>query len=1707
MDYIKRICQASALPIVVCLVVCPLACWPRGLSAQPVPGLFPSSADGEQVPDNVFIRPDRGLLLQLSTAQALLKDQRYADAIESLDRILEGPEDYFFQPDKDNPAFRRSIKAEAHRLIGQMPSKGLETYQLKFGAEAANELAAAKRSGDVEALARVARRFFHTKAGTEAVFLLGVDHFDHSRPLAASLVFQRLRDGASSLEAFEPALSLLQASCHAELGAADKAWELLRNLKEKYGSKALTIGGRPVAWFDKPENSTGWLKQAIGARNAAAAIAAENWATFKGDAARNAVTAGGAPLMNPLWEIPPSSDNPALDEAIRRIRTDNAESGEVVLPGFHPLAIGDLVVMRTPKKLLAVDFSTGRRLWETADSAIDITVDNSPNRSVEQALQLLLQSQLPQANTSVWQRMSADATYGLISSDGARVFAVEDPPPADATTSKYGVAGAIQTQSVAALKTNRLTAYDVHTGKIVWNLGGPAGKNALPEADTFFLGAPLPLMGQLYVLAERGGRGEISLLALDARTGKVIWSQSLVMTEKDAIDEAIRRPAGISPSYSDGILVCPTSYGAVVAVDLASRSLLWGFNYRRAWQGNRDRGVRGLVMAAGITYSTTSPQQNHWADAIATIANGRVLIAPPDSDSLNCINLSDGKLLWSLEKQSPQREDLFLACATDDKAILVGRREIRAVSLTETTVETKEVEVLLNGGQRIRTTKTQITHDRPKPAWEGRAIPLSGAPSGRGFLSGETYYLPLATAEIAAVDLSSGRIEKVTKTRDESVLGNLVAYKGKILSQGFDGVRAFYQLDAAGAEADRRLAADASDAGALSLRAEILLDEGRRSEAVDFFRKAYQSAGEAPQKQVARSKLRDVLMDGLAADFAANRVSTAELETLLDDADQRGDFHRAMADGLRKSGEFLAAFRQYETLFDLEKTRDDLEESEPGLLVRRDRWMQGQLASLRSECKNRLELDAINKSLGERLAEAIKSKQIEPLRKYLDYFGREPAAAAELVRRLADSNRLLEAEMFLWPDWQSGDPKIAGPAAVALAEMLRKANRAGDAVICYRRLAKEFADVVCLGGKTGKQLVADLPAGDLINVAMADNRSWPVGVVEVDTRASSPAGNASTGRTVTGALTNPLVEVKIRNDPAPFYYESQVRVNPGQRVLEGSNGWGTDRWRVPLSDVDMLNATNSRTTSDALWIDEEIYYDGLPATVSDSSGLEGFIHGHLLLTRIGNRMQAIDLLGSSGKGGPRQLWSQDLSESSSSGGAADIESLISTIVLRGNAPRRVYSSSSRASNNNASAFGPVTSRYACFQQQRKLVAVDSLTGQTLWIRQNMPSGCYLFGDDEYVFALPADQKEALVFRAIDGRSLGKREIPRTAVASASVSSTSRVIVNGNIVINTNTNTNSTPQRYAPFQQTCIGKIGRKLVLWNKEGSRYVLDLFDPWENRHLWESKTLAFDSGSVAFMFGAEGVIISNAQGRFVLVSLPDGRTVVDANFNKNRNLSTTDYWYASTYLDTYIVAAGSSSSSALSDRTIQPLPGQNGSGIMRQGLVWAFDKNGKPLWNDPVQIQNQYLLSDQPTLLPVLAFACQEMVNETPTIRSYKTSILCVDKRNGRIAYPLKTGEGKLAGAAGAIDIVGDPQQHTVELRAPQQTICLKFTDKPLPPLPPSTVAPATGRGGVLEAMIKQLPGMPVPFILPPDFEPTPLPVVPPKQAAPQPVPPVPR
>ena len=336
---------------------------------------------------------------------------------------------------------------------------------------------------------------------------------------------------------------------------------------------------------------------------------ATEWVLFRGNAARNAESRGGFPLLTARWRVR-AANHPSDEEMIRQQRDMFRDQGIPAIPTCsrwpwptscscgHPGGWWPSTWIRAN----ASGISRGSR---TRTKTRCRTISSAPISRLPDPYAMEL-------NQRVWD----DAPYGQMSSDGQQVFLLwrlaSDLQQMSTRVLPFG-----RQSPEGSVETNKLVALDLRPqGKLRWIVGDEDGTDEPKLAGAFFLGPPLPLMGQLYVLAEINS--EIRLVVLDAATGQLQWAQQLAhVDQREIATDPTRRAAGASPSFSDGILVCPTSAGAVVAVDISTRSLLWGYQYPHA-AGARRGGLSvyphpsGSSANAGPTPPSRSPTGACW---------------------------------------------------------------------------------------------------------------------------------------------------------------------------------------------------------------------------------------------------------------------------------------------------------------------------------------------------------------------------------------------------------------------------------------------------------------------------------------------------------------------------------------------------------------------------------------------------------------------------------------------------------------------------------------------------------------------------------------------------------------------------------------------------------------------------------------------------------------------------------------------------------------------------------------------------------------------------------------------------------------------------------------------------------------------------------------------------------------------------------------
>lgn len=1479
---------------------------------------------GQEITEAATFIEDRQTMQILISARELLSNARYAEAVRHLGAILEARDDFFFQPDKDSPIYH-SLKAEAQRLIGTMPREGRESYELQYGARARQMLDEAIAAGEAPALSEVSRRFFHTQAGYEATAVLAANYLDHGHPLAAALCYERLRATPAAAEKLEPSLSMRLAACWLRAGMHDKASATIEELRTANPTAKVRVAGRDVALFEAESLALVWLEEQLGPQTSDDDVSTlSSWVMFRGGPSRNEATQGGSPMLEPRWRVPTAVE-PQTEEWIQQRQRFCLENEITVLPASHPLIVNDVVLMRTTSNLLAVDFQTGKRVWEIPlenelTELLNLGDANSPQRNPQQFSQF------------VDQRTWDDATYGTLSSDGDYVFSIEDLG--------LGMAANLQPQRMAIVgfngrrrplptwptPFNRLTAHDVRTGKLKWELGGPTGDGELELAGSFFLGPPLPLAGKLYALIEQNA--EIRLVALDAKSGRAEWSQQLAVVEQDILNDLSRRLAGVSPSYADGVLVCPTAAGATVAVDLTTRSLLWGYRFSPMAAAQRNQLMWPRVAGAMMAANNTQPGANRWSDGAVVIADGHVLLTPLESEELHCLNLLDGSVVWKRPRVADDRgEYLYVAGVQGGRVLLVGRTQVDALQLAD-----------------------------GEPVWKN-PLELGARPSGYGFFHGSKYFLPLSSAEVATVNLETGKLEARSRSRSGLVPGNLVAYQGQVVSQNAGWVEAYHELAAIERDIAARLEQTPNDADALAQRGEILLHQGDFKAASEDLRRAYKLKPEPHTRDVLVASM----LEELAADFTANRAVAEEIAALVSRPEDVGAYLRIMATGYESQGKRLAAFDAYLQLTDPKLNTTLLERVDGDWSVRRDRWVQARVAAL-AEAATPEEQRTMQQAISARLDAARADAGPEKLRKFIAVFGNHPLgekASAALAARLQQPHETLESELLLTELANSPDAARVREAVARLAVRFRENGQEEAAAPYYQRLATEWPDEVCLDGLTGSQLVEQLAEASPARRGLGDTALWPEGLVELTHE----------------DRTNPNFRYfvcEMLGPRGPHFQDVTVEVDQGQSII-GRDGLGRIRWRLPLIEPGQqprfaINPAITRVKA----------------------------HGHLLLVSLGQQVLAIDTLGGETPGAARMLWSRDVVEVLPGMPVQQAAHAHQIGLPWGGRRMMIADSYGRPVGN----LGPLTNRYTCLQEGRKLVAIEPLTGATLWSRSDVEPGSDLFGDDEMLFVVAPNAVEALVLRPTDGAELGRRPIP---IGNNRMATVGRHVLE--------------------FVQTSIGS-----------ELKYLIRLQDIWQEKTIWE-RTFGRAQCQVV---GAEAVGIVEP-GHFTLLNLTDGQALVDSPIEREE--ATNEIYVLPSHDRFLLITSGPYQNE--NGVFLRALPGGMTNNPLVNGYVHSFDrKTGEKQWSK--QVHKQGLFLDQPSELPVLCFSTMvyERRQNAQLRATTHVTMLCLDKRNGRTIY-----QEQLGAEYNGFDLEGDPAGDNVDLRLLRKTVHMALTDKPIP------------------------------------------------------------
>jgi len=1540
--------------------------------------------------------------------------------------LLGAKSDYFYKFEKGERAGSRvSVKEEVSRIIGTFPKDGHDFYEQTFGNEAQGELNTAKAAGyDPALLAGCSQKYFYTKAGVEATILLARVNLEFGNFPQAAYCFQRLM-ARPDADTILDVRAMVQAVVALKRGGESRRPEeiniLWAKIEKKYPRDGLAFGNKSYS-FEKLKAEVDVNIEFLYGKVGDAYIAMKG-----GNISRNGIADAGAPFLDALFSLPvlyrtEDANQKAgadwvrtqIDSAYKRFAADKKK---VYIPAFFPVTAPNMILFRGYDGTYAfytkdgVDtfgkpYRIGDIAWFAPSYGAVQTVfagEEEKARGHKQNMQNWWTQYWSNNMPSI---LFENSLLGSLSHDGKLVYGVDDlavlPPPVQMQNEWGGFQPGGQPGNTAKdmQDFNTLVAVDIESGMKVWGIGGigidlkPEDENKITTSDklaenSYFLGAPLPVNGKLFVLMERGGHLKMAcldpqkLIVTPALPGKgpsispeLVWVQNLGRANTTLKQDPLRRMQASFMASADGIIICPTNSGAVIAVDINARSLLWAHTYAASERANEIGGNTTGNIRRGRPYM---PQGNpipneRWRASNPIIVNGRVVLSAFDSESVQCLDLRSGKVLWS---DARRPDDLYVGGVVSENVIIVGKNSVRAVKLIGEKPDAK------TGRETVAT------------AWQDLKI---GTPVGHGTPSKDgLYYLPVIgdpdkpdslVPAVWAINAETGAAKSKTQFRRKEgaapigasadarqALGNLVFHDGMMFSQSASEVSAFPLIEVKKREMDALLAKNPNDPDGLTSRGELFLDEGKLNEAIADLKRAQANKPSESTLRKIQQKLYISYTEVLRSSFDAGEKYLDEYKNLCEFAivaeegeperirqieeqtRRKGLYYSLVAKGREKQGKLVDAFDNYRAYASLgEQGRLLSVPEDPNTQAIPAVWASGRIEAMMRNAKNASARKPLEEKVEAEWQTVKNGNDLVQLENFVRTFG--PYFASGREAQFLISERLMltnndsdkrKAQSYLINLIAQADasPENLAPAAratEALARLLTSRNMMDDAVGLYARLGNTYSEVVIRDGKTGADIYGDLITDKRLLPYLEPARSVMLSNYRVD---------AQQGNNQNQARTHSLT-LAPDGDLFPYFKRHRISLdydmNTGLsaiNVLDRISG--ENQGKLPITNMQNFQNWNNGNNQN-------------PASLRIAQA-----SGHLFLVNVGNMVYCVDLSQKSEKNQLKELWKVNLF-----GNDANIQNGLQ--MEAANDGDTIY----RSQDGWAFRLGRsavLQSSYACVLTRDGLVVMDPATGAKLWTRNNVSAKASIYGDARHIYLVEAGTggTTARVLRAADGVTVeGVKDFAPLM---------------------------SGPNRIAAF--------GRQILLSEPatEGKLRHIRLYDILEGKDVW-SKEYPADSVPLK-SYDPEFCGIVTPEGKIQILASRTGKVLLDSKVDPKQMAEHLQVAGKFALLNPVLLADGERFYTFLNRDDKGQINPANiwGNAPIRtlfvNGACYCFDRNtGKRIWYTDDQFLRQQICLERFEEMPCVFAtnpAFMEPNGQPNRGGAYTHKIVAIDKKTG--------------------------------------------------------------------------------------------------------------
>jgi outer membrane protein assembly factor BamB len=492
-----------------------------------------------------------------------------------------------------DPDTCRGVSSYLRSVIEQLPSEGAAAYRRNFDLEAEALYNEAVASRDVRKFERVARDYFMSSYGDDAMLAVADEALVRGdwRLAADSLAKILSKRPDTTLDV--PAMEVRLAYAYAKLGRPEPA----RGLASGAGEKKALVAGRSML----NKEMIIQIATAVKTNDESTGREPGVWNALGGSASRDALPAEDVVLGKPLsglekkefriTQVMPTGfyfGGPSFDPSASRLAYP-----------FFPVCDGKTIFLATGQDMVKLDFATGKPCGQIIASSAGTAEHNK------------------------------EIIYAPTIADGT-VYV-------NALGEGSGGEKHMHIDVTVSIPRRHLLGFDIATGKKVFDAEKTCEK--VVDFDMMIFASPAIVADDRIFVSADSLRGFVDnhVLAFDRNSGELVWRRAICsnIIEITTFGYHAREPVPPMLTEKDGVLYALTNLGVMAALESDTGEILWTYEYEQ------------IKVKPPINY-TPQMRAYHWQPAPAVLSGGVVVFAPSDSPNVYGLNASDGSLVWKV---------------------------------------------------------------------------------------------------------------------------------------------------------------------------------------------------------------------------------------------------------------------------------------------------------------------------------------------------------------------------------------------------------------------------------------------------------------------------------------------------------------------------------------------------------------------------------------------------------------------------------------------------------------------------------------------------------------------------------------------------------------------------------------------------------------------------------------------------------------------------------------------------------------------------------------------------------------------------------------------------------------------------------------------------------------------------------------------------